>query len=84
MTNHMDTVSVRQWGNSQGIRIPQAILKKLDINLSDELTIEVEDRAIVLRKKFRHKSLEERIAEYDGAIEVMDYDWGEPVGKEML
>ena len=49
----MDTVPVRKWGNSQGIRIPQAILKKLDINLSDELTIEVEDRAIVLRKRFR-------------------------------
>ena len=80
----MDTVAVRKWGNSLGIRLPQTVLKKLDIQLSDELTIEVESGAIVLRKRFKHKSFEERVAEYDGKIDIVDYDWGEPAGREML
>ncbi len=80
----MDTVAVRKWGNSLGIRLPQTVLKKLDIQLSDELTIEVESGALVLRKRFKHKSFEERVAEYDGKIDIVDYDWGEPEGREML
>ncbi len=80
----MDTVAVRKWGNSLGIRLPQTVLKKLDIQLSDELTIEVESGVLVLRKRFKHKSFEERVAEYDGKIDIVDYDWGEPEGREML
>ena len=34
---------------------------------------------------FQHKTFEERIKEFDGkAGEVQNYDWGEPVGKEIL
>jgi antitoxin MazE len=80
----MEQVAIRQWGNSQGIRIPKSVLEKLDIGNSDILTLSVENDSIVLRKKFRHKSLEERIAEYGGEISVCEYDWGEPVGREIL
>lgn len=80
----MDQVSVKPWGNSQGIRIPKDILEKLNIQLSDVLNIEIENEAIVLRKAFKHKSFEERLAEYNGKISVYEYDWGEPVGEEML
>ena len=33
---------------------------------------------------FRHKTLEERAAEFDGKL-LLDgeYDWGEPVGREV-
>ncbi|WP_294214634.1 hypothetical protein [Pseudobutyrivibrio sp.] len=34
-------------------------------------------------KVFEHKSFVERLKEYDGEIEVYDFDWGEPVGREM-
>ena len=33
---------------------------------------------------FKHKSLTERLEEYDGEIEVYEFDWGEPVGREIL
>ena len=42
------------------------------------------DDAIVLKKTFKHKSFEERLAEYDGKISVGDFDWGEPMGKELI
>ena len=79
-----EQVTVRPWGNSQGIRIPKNILEKLNIGISDTLQIEIEDDAIVLKKTFKHKTFEERVAEYDGKISVYDFDWGEPVGKELL
>ena len=40
--------------------------------------------AIVSDSGFRHRSLEERAAEYGGRIELSEeFDWGEPVGSEV-
>ena len=80
----MDQVVIRTWGNSQGIRIPKDILAKMQLKTSDILDISIEDDAIVLRKQFRHKSFEERLAEYEGKISVTDFDWGKPKGRELL
>ncbi|WP_167541207.1 hypothetical protein [Pseudobutyrivibrio ruminis] len=35
-------------------------------------------------KLFEHKSFSERLKEYDGEIEVYEFDWGESVGREMV
>ncbi len=80
----MEQVTIRSWGNSQGIRIPKDILEKLQLKVSDVLDIEIENDRIVLKKQFVHKTFEERLAEYDGEITVCDFDWGEPVGREIL
>ncbi len=40
---------------------------------------------LMLVKPFRHRTLEERAAEYGGKLEVNgEFDWGEPVGREIL
>ena len=80
----MEQVSIKAWGNSQGIRIPKNVLEKLNINISDTLQIDVVNDTIVLKKIFKHKTFEERVKEYDGKISVCDYDWGEPLGRELL
>ncbi len=80
----MDQVAIRSWGNSMGIRIPKNILDQMQLSVSDVLEIEVENDSIVLRKQFRHKKFEERLAEYNNRISVCSFDWGEPKGKEML
>ena len=33
---------------------------------------------------FEHKPFVERLKEYDGEIEVYEFDWGELVGREIL
>ena len=48
------------------------------------MQIEASENVIILRKVFRHKTFEDRLAEYDGIIEVQNFDWGEPAGREML
>ena len=75
---------VKEWGNSQGIRLPKEILKSAGIALNEMLDVIVSNGAITLAKPFRHKTLEERAAEFDGKLMLDgEYEWGEPVGREV-
>lgn len=75
---------IKAWGNSQGIRIPQEILREAQVKSNDFLEIKVITDGILLQKKNRHRTLAERIAEAGGTLEhVPEYDWGEPVGREV-
>ena len=75
---------VKEWGNSQGIRLPKEILRSAGIALNEVLEVTVSNGVIMLVKPFHHKTLEERAAEYDGKLMLDgEYDWGEPVGREV-
>lgn len=75
---------VREWGNSQGIRLSKEVLKSAGIELNEVLDISVSDGMITLSKTFRHKTLEERAAEFEGKLNLDgEYDWGESVGREV-
>ena len=75
---------VKEWGNSQGIRLSKEILKSAGIALNEVLDVKVANGVIILSKPFRHKTLEERAAEFDGKLMLDgEYDWGEPVGREV-
>ena len=75
---------IKAWGNSQGIRISKEILQEANVEIDDVLDVKVSDGMIMLVKPFRHKTLEERAAEFDGRLNLDgEYDWGEPVGREV-
>ena len=75
---------VKEWGNSQGIRLSKDVLKSAGIELNEILDVSVANGVITLMKPFRHKTLEERAAEYDGKLMLDgEYDWGDPVGREI-
>lgn len=75
---------IKVWGNSQGIRLPKAMLDELNIGVDDYVNIEVKNGSIVINKRFKHKTLEERYADFVEEIEqIQEFDWGEPVGKEV-
>ncbi len=75
---------VKAWGNSQGIRIPKEILQTAGISLEEILDISVTNGVITLVKAMKHKTLEERAAEYNGQLNLDgEYDWGTPVGREV-
>lgn len=75
---------VKEWGNSQGIRLPKEVLKSAGISLNEILDVVVSNGSITLVKTFRHKTLEERVAEFDGKLMFDgEYNWGEPVGREV-
>lgn len=75
---------VKEWGNSQGIRLPKEILKSAGIALNEVLDVTASNGVITLVKSFHHKTLEERAAEFDGKLMLDgEYDWSEPVGREV-
>ena len=57
---------LKKIGNSKGIIIPAVILKMLDIKESEELTVKVKGKEIILSKvnSFDPKSLEEIFLDY--------------------
>ncbi len=78
------TAQVKAWGNSQGIRIPKEALRDADFAIDDTLDIRVSSGMITLVKPFRHKTLEERAAEFGGKLDLDgEFDWGEPAGREV-
>lgn len=74
---------VKSWGNSQGIRIPREVLQEAGISIDEILDIKVKNGVIILEKKFKHKTLEERASEFGGNLNLDgEFDWGEAVGRE--
>jgi len=78
-------VELKSWGNSLGIRLPKAILNEAGFRADDTLTVKAENGRITLVRSFRHKTLEERAAEYGGQLNLDgEIDWrGEPEGNEV-
>lgn len=74
---------VKQWGNSQGIRISKEVLREAGIDINDVLDITISNGAIILSKEIKHKTLEERAAVYNGKLNLeRDFEWGEAMGRE--
>lgn len=70
---------IKEWGNSQGIRLPKEILKSAGFALNEVLDVTVANGVITLTKPFRHKTLEERAAEFGGKLMLDgEYDWSGP------
>lgn len=77
-------VQLKEWGNSLGVRIPEEILREAGVSLDETLEVKASNGVIMLVKPFRHRTLEERAAEFGGELNLDgEYDWGEAVGREV-
>lgn len=76
---------LQKWGNSDGIRIPKAFLKALNLKTNDRIKIEqVEDKIIISKSNQKKISLKELFDNYKGDNLAKDYSWDDiPVGKEI-
>ncbi|QGU00467.1 hypothetical protein SYNTR_1873 [Candidatus Syntrophocurvum alkaliphilum] len=74
--------TIQKWGNSQAVRIPKAILEMLEIGENDKVEMKVHDGNLVIIPVKKHKTLKERIAEYEGDYQCGEWDTGKPKGKE--
>ena len=75
-------VTLKEWGNSKGIRIPKSIVKDLKLAIDDVLDIYVEDGRIIIEKPIHHTTLEERIEKYGKLVNAGEYDYGDAYGRE--
>ena len=77
-------IQVKKWGNGSGIRFTKEFLREAGISMEDTLNAEIVNGQIILTPMFRHRSLRERAAEFNGELNLSDeIEWDEPVGSEV-
>ena len=77
-------IQVKKWGNGTGVRFTKEFLREAGIGMEDTLNAEIVDGKIVLTPAFRHRSLKERAAEFNGELNLSEeIEWDEPVGSEV-
>ena len=78
-------LTINKWGNSQGIRFPKDLLKKLHAQIGSSLKVEIQDGKIILEPVFVPKIYD--IHELAKQIEVVEkqeeVSWGVAEGKEI-
>lgn len=80
----MVQTQVKKWGNGSGIRFTKEFLREAWISMEDTLNAEIVNGQIILTPMFRHRSLRERAAEFNGELNLSDeIEWDEPVGSEV-
>lgn len=75
---------IQKWGNSHAVRLPKALLDIADIKENTEVEIKVQDGNLIIIPIKKHKTLEERIAEYKEEYQCTEWDTGKPEGNEVL
>ncbi len=75
---------IQKWGNSFGVRIPQEIRKKLNINTDDSFNIIVDDlNRIVLEKVENENLIDKLFSKYEHKEKQTELEWGQSVGAEI-
>lgn len=78
-------VSLKKWGNSGSVRIPNLIMNSLNLKFDDTLDIKEENgRIIIAPVKDDEFKLEELLAGITAENLHERVDFGAPVGKELL
>jgi len=75
---------IKKWGNSNAVRIPKELLDTLGLKENDKIEIRIENSKLIIEPIYKHRSLKERIAEYDGEYKYGEWDTGIPKGNEVL
>ncbi|MBP9686460.1 MAG: AbrB/MazE/SpoVT family DNA-binding domain-containing protein [Candidatus Doudnabacteria bacterium] len=76
--------TIQKWGNSQGIRLAQHVLKGANVHVGDTVLVSVKEDVIIIQKQRRKRAtLEELVARIPKGYKPAEYDWGKPAGKEV-
>lgn len=83
--------TIQKWGNSQGLRIPKALLDALGLQENDRVELTQTNDGIHIKKAAAgHRTLEERLVAFYGRpveeisrLEDQELDWGGTAGDEV-
>lgn len=73
---------IQKWGNSHAVRLPKSLLALTEFKENDEVDIKVERGNIIITPVKKHKTLKDRIKNYEGVYKCSEWETGDPVGKE--
>ena len=84
--------TIQKWGNSQGLRIPKALLDAVGLRENDRVELIQGEDSIQIKRaaSVPHHTLEERLTSFYGKpvdqierLEEQEYDWGAAEGREV-
>ena len=73
---------VAKWGDSLGVRIPNALAREVGLDAGADVEVSVSGRKLVLAPARREYSLAELVARITPRNRHKETDWGGPVGNE--
>lgn len=79
----MTVRKISTWGNSLGIRLPQAVMEELGLIEGAIVNVAVDNNKIILSPIKQAYSLEELLKNATPEMQHDEIDWGEAVGHEM-
>ncbi len=76
--------NIVKWGNSSAVRLTKSILQTVKMKENDPVSIIAEEDKIIISKQevFKHKSLQERFANFNEEYTQEEFNWGKE-GKEI-
>ncbi|WP_368888230.1 AbrB/MazE/SpoVT family DNA-binding domain-containing protein [Proteus columbae] len=74
--------NLKKWGNSIGIRIPSVFKDQLNLKSDDEMEIYIEGESLVIKKS--ESSLSELISLINDTNRMSEFDFGHPIGNEVI
>jgi antitoxin MazE len=72
------------WGNSLAVRIPKALAQAIAAAVGSDVTITVEDGALVIRPAASSYNIDELVKKITPKNRHAEIDSGAPVGHEIL
>jgi antitoxin MazE len=75
---------VKKWGNSLGLRIPQALARQVHLEEGSQVQLTVDADKLVIEPQRRRYSLEKLLAGITARNRHDEVDTGGPVGREQL
>jgi antitoxin MazE len=74
----MITQKVSMWGNSLGIRLPQAIIQQVNLSEGALVNITTENNKIILSPAKPKYTLDELLKDITPELQHEELDWGKP------
>jgi antitoxin MazE len=74
---------INKWGNSLGVRIPQAIANEIGLKIGTVVDVSVVDKKVVISPVSKKFTLEDLLEGVTPELIDGEYDWGQPVGNEL-
>lgn len=79
----MTVITLQKWGNSQGFRIPKALLESMDWEENKEFSLTAQQDKLIIEPIKKRKTIQELFDGFNGEYEPIEMDWGETCGKEI-
>lgn len=79
----MTVITLQKWGNSQGFRIPKALIEGMNWEENKEFSLTAEQNKLIIEPVKKRKSIQERFEGFNGSYEPAEMDWGENAGNEI-